>query len=59
MEEMNKNFERLKAIDEAAYEDLKKRGVEHWCMAYFNTDCKVRNYILEIKLVYSLTVTKP
>ncbi|GJW19904.1 hypothetical protein Tco_0027340, partial [Tanacetum coccineum] len=25
------------------YEDLKKRGVEHWCMAYFNTDCKVSN----------------
>nr|GEV11332.1 reverse transcriptase [Tanacetum cinerariifolium] len=43
MEEMNKNFERLKSIDEAAYEDLKKRGVEHWCMAYFNTDSKVSN----------------
>lgn len=43
MEEMNKNFERLKAIDKAAYEDLKKRGIEHRCMAYFNTDCKVPN----------------
>ncbi|GKB40489.1 hypothetical protein Tco_0885431 [Tanacetum coccineum] len=41
MQEMEKNFEKLKEIDENAYEDLKERGVQHWCRAHFNTDCKV------------------
>ncbi|GJT27751.1 hypothetical protein Tco_0908026 [Tanacetum coccineum] len=41
MQEMEKNFEKLKEIDENAYEDLKERGVQHWCRAHFNTDCKI------------------
>ena len=46
MEQMEKNFERLKEIDKIAYEDLRERGVQHWCMAYFNTFCKVSYNIL-------------
>lgn len=45
IEEMEKNFERLKVIDKSANDDLKEKGVPHWCMAYFNTDCKVTRYI--------------
>ena len=40
-DDMNKNFEQLKAIDVEAHNDLWDQEPSQWCRAYFKTDCKV------------------